>query len=678
MRRRAALLTTALLASSWAPSLEAQDPGRLRALLVGVGHYAPGTEWWPLAAAHDLELLRDALRGHVGELSELRDAEATRAGILRALDERLLEPSQAGDRVILFFSGHGQQLEDQPGGDETDRLDEALVPYDAPRRAVGGYRGERHLRDDELGAWLERLRHRLGPHGHVLVLLDTCFSGSGTRHGTPSRGGPPLRFGPDLEPLALDEGSGLWDREATGELAPLVVLSAARADQVALEVRAPDGRLAGPLSLGLHRALRGSSARVGTYRELHQRVRRALVALDAWADPQAEGALDAPFLGRGEVRTAASWAPSLELARLAPGAGRFWLRPGSLAGLAAGAEVEVHLDGSSRARAASRLGLARVRSSSALEAEAELEAPLPDEVLRSARFLLTRPSFGTATLGVRWPPGAAVQARHRALARDLEPIAALDWQSPNPEVEIVPGGNPAPTWELRDVASGRTLAGPWAAADARTLPRLRERLRSLSRAHYLRRLDLHDPEIHVDFEIVPLEVTDCRDPLRPSFESCQVRPLPSQAFTSKGGSLVLPLQRFFALRFQPSARPAYVVVLDLPSDGTVHQLWPAEAPAEKVVRGFAPDGLLRVLFRATLPSGQDTLLLLASETPIDLWPLYLPTLEGETTRGRGALSVLAPLFDDVTLRNRATPLFPPGGLSTSIRTFVVPPPPEAP
>ena len=46
-------------------------------------------------------------------------------------------------------------------GDEEDGLDESLVLYDAGYWYIPGkYEGENHLRDDELGMWINKLRKK--------------------------------------------------------------------------------------------------------------------------------------------------------------------------------------------------------------------------------------------------------------------------------------------------------------------------------------------------------------------------------------------------------------------------------------------------------------------------------------------------------------------------------------
>ena len=65
--------------------------------------------------------------------------------------------------------------------DEKDGLDECWIPYDAYRKASATYHGEKHLTDDELNVYLNAIRNKIGAKGKLLVAIDACHSGDGTR-----------------------------------------------------------------------------------------------------------------------------------------------------------------------------------------------------------------------------------------------------------------------------------------------------------------------------------------------------------------------------------------------------------------------------------------------------------------------------------------------------------------
>jgi hypothetical protein len=159
-----------------------------RALLVAVGNYPTNSGCPPIASVNDLRYIRETLKKRDFSdinIAELKDSKATKAAIVTAL-ESLAKKARRNDVVVIFFGCHGQQIRDQRttelGKDEADGYDESLLPYDARSQYnPGGYKGENHLRDDELGKKLASIRTAIGPNGSLLVLLDACHSGSGTR-----------------------------------------------------------------------------------------------------------------------------------------------------------------------------------------------------------------------------------------------------------------------------------------------------------------------------------------------------------------------------------------------------------------------------------------------------------------------------------------------------------------
>ena len=97
------------------------------------------------------------------QVEKILDKQATRKNILNAL-EGLVTSAGSGDQIVFTYSGHGTSVADK-SGDEIDSYDEALYVYDGV------------LLDDELRAILQKLN----PGVHMVVISDSCFSGSVTR-----------------------------------------------------------------------------------------------------------------------------------------------------------------------------------------------------------------------------------------------------------------------------------------------------------------------------------------------------------------------------------------------------------------------------------------------------------------------------------------------------------------
>ena len=162
-----------LLSLSLFSGAEAAD----RALLIGIGTYASLPEKMFLEGPkNDVPLIEKLLKEKQGYAADsiriLLDKDATRAAILASIDEWLINGTQPGDRVYLYFSGHGLQVKDV-SGDEEDGLDEALSTYDI---AAGDGDWTNVILDDEIDAALAKLKDRA-----VSIVIDACHSGTISR-----------------------------------------------------------------------------------------------------------------------------------------------------------------------------------------------------------------------------------------------------------------------------------------------------------------------------------------------------------------------------------------------------------------------------------------------------------------------------------------------------------------
>lgn len=107
------------------------------------------------------------------------------------------------DQVVFYFSGHGIQVEDEPGGDEADGVEEAFV-------AVGRFNRnnveEILLRDDYFHSRLKQVAAR---SDDFVVVLDCCFSGGLFKSISEARRSGPLKTIPRAELFSLRREEGL-------------------------------------------------------------------------------------------------------------------------------------------------------------------------------------------------------------------------------------------------------------------------------------------------------------------------------------------------------------------------------------------------------------------------------------------------------------------------------------
>ncbi len=217
-----------------------------RALLVGISDYGNADEdpykWMNISGANDITLLAPLFKEQGFEVTSLVDNQASHSGITKALD-KLVKKGKKGDIVYIHFSMHGQPFEDL-NGDEEDGWDEALIPVDAQMQySKGVYEGDNHLLDDELEAYFDKLRSKIGPTGQLYVVLDACHSGTASRgdddHVRGTREGF-TRSEKNYTPDRTTETNDYFTVSTKDGQSPVTFIEACRSYQVNKEVRDVD------------------------------------------------------------------------------------------------------------------------------------------------------------------------------------------------------------------------------------------------------------------------------------------------------------------------------------------------------------------------------------------------------------------------------------------------------
>jgi hypothetical protein len=216
-----------------------------RAMVIAIGKYAAldGKGWRPISSVNDTALILPALRKQgfeKGNTTLLINEQATIDNIRSAFD-KLIVNTKPNDVVVIHISAHGCQVEDD-NGDEIDGLDESIVSYNAvqPTKSTDFKKDvTQYLRDDELGEMIDEIRQGAGKNGEVLVIMDNCHSGSGTRAiENVYRGGEPaFRSKSPAKPYAKESSVSGDNFSQASNLAPYIVVSASRADELNKEIR---------------------------------------------------------------------------------------------------------------------------------------------------------------------------------------------------------------------------------------------------------------------------------------------------------------------------------------------------------------------------------------------------------------------------------------------------------
>lgn len=170
------LLPMLLAAGLMAPPARGED----RALLIGVGKYADPSNNLP-GIDLDVEIMQEVtrlLQFRPEQVKVMADREVTLRSVEQAVDTWLTNRVSAGDRVLIYYSGHGSQVPDENGDEKEDHADEVLTMHDLRVvRRNGKPTLEGVLVDDNFQTFLKRI-----PSQNVLVLIDSCHSGTATKN----------------------------------------------------------------------------------------------------------------------------------------------------------------------------------------------------------------------------------------------------------------------------------------------------------------------------------------------------------------------------------------------------------------------------------------------------------------------------------------------------------------
>ena len=157
----------------------AQSTSRKLALLVGINDYQPLVG--PLQGCiTDVDMQRELLIHRFGfnpnDILEVKNAQATREGILSAFQEHLIQQAKPGDVVVFHYSGHGSRvLDPDPIGDE--KFTSTMVPIDRP---PDSFSSSANPVPDIMGQTLFLLMSAVSTE-NLTVVLDSCYSGGGKR-----------------------------------------------------------------------------------------------------------------------------------------------------------------------------------------------------------------------------------------------------------------------------------------------------------------------------------------------------------------------------------------------------------------------------------------------------------------------------------------------------------------
>lgn len=465
------------------------------AVIVAVGDYPDGSGWSDISSVNDVELIEGALLSQgfsKQNILTVINEQGTRDGIINALNG-IKSKLSLGDILVVHFSMHGQQVFDD-NGDELDRLDESLVPHNAFAKYSDSYKGENHLRDDDLGNIIKGLRNQLGNTGQLLMILDSCHSGSSTR-GAIARGGNgalvPANW--DKEKQVEPSGSDMIEKVNLSDVAaPFVMISGARAKEVNFEYEGY-----GSLSYAFAKAMNTLGTDF-TYRQLFNKITAVMATIAPKQKPVIEGDIDYKLF-KGEY---VQQQPFYKVKKVV-NSKSITVDAGTIQLFNKGTTVHVLPAGATQFDEKLSLAHGEVSRSLFNQSRVILDKALPDRIAQNYSVFVDQVSYGDIALTVFLDKSIDNNTK-----KEIETyltdnkIGKLTVDDLKAQVIVSKENN---LFILRGVAGGDPLNADEQQRGASDIEQLNENLFNYAQGSYLRNLEMKNPTFEFSFRLVPVE-----------------------------------------------------------------------------------------------------------------------------------------------------------------------------
>ncbi|KQC33334.1 hypothetical protein AAU57_08415 [Nonlabens sp. YIK11] len=469
------------------------------ALIVAIGDYPEGSGWGDINSVNDVELISNALQLQgfsSSNITTLINAQATKQGLDEALTN-IQEKMQPGDVLVVHFSAHGQQIYDD-NGDEVDRLDESIVPFDAQASYSSDYTGQNHYRDDQIGKVITNLRNKLGSDGQLLFILDSCHSGSASR-GAIARGGKGALVPPNWEKKdnATADGSDMVEKVAlNSDAAPFVMISGASARELNYEYQGK-----GSLSYAFAKAM-SSLGTDYTYRQLFNKIASEMATIAPRQNPVIEGDVDYKLFNGEYVQQQ----PFYSLKRIS-NPKSIVLNAGSVQQLNEGTTISVLPADATSFDKDLVITQGKVNRSKFNESYALLDKDLPTTVAQDYAVYIEDKSYGDIAVKVFFDNSV----KDKSLQKEVEKYLATNSQgsvvTDINEADLVVSKEDA-FYVLQSPADLSYLNADEDTRGSKTAEDLNKNIFIYARGNYLRDLEMKNPTYEFSFKLVPENVED--------------------------------------------------------------------------------------------------------------------------------------------------------------------------
>lgn len=543
-------------------------------LIIAIGDYPTKTGWSTISSVNDVPLIKQALlaQGFTEKnISILSDAEATKVGIIKAIEE-LKSKIKAGDVVVIHYSGHGQQIFDD-NGDEIDGKDEALVPYDAWVKYTFNYKGENHLRDDELGNIIANFRNTLGSKGQLLFILDSCHSGSTTR-GRKARGGKATFAPDDWKPIENDKtkGSAMVERtKVTADAAPFVLISGASADELNYEYEG-----FGSLSYAFSKAMTELGSDF-TYRQLFSKIATNMNVISPKQTPTIEGNVDYKLFNGDYVQQQAYF----EISKI-PNVNMIHINAGKIQGLFEGTTVKIVPSGTTKVTDKNVISTGKITKSNFNLAYITLDKSLNSTNSKAFWVIIDKQSYGDIAIKVYLDETIKDNTITSGVTNYLQKNNLGTIVTETLQADVIVFSNKK-TIALKTPSGAKNIDTEESTRGATTVEELNQKLFNFAQGQYLKNLSLKNQSFEIEFKLLPINYSE---------ETGKVGELidATKNINEAGIFEVVPNKDHVVLQITNKSKKAlYVSIIEINSKGEIAPFMPNDnCPLTNDERKLAP------------------------------------------------------------------------------------------
>ncbi|MEZ4892498.1 MAG: caspase family protein [Saprospiraceae bacterium] len=634
------------------------------ALIVAIGDYPSDKGWKRLNAINDIELIRSTLMSQgflENDICVVKNENATHDGILNAIKSCLLQKAATGDMVFFHFSGHGQQVWDN-NGDELDGYDEAIVPYDSPiEYSPGVNEGEKLIRDDELGSLFDQVRARIGTSGQLIVVLDSCHSGTGTRGFGVARGTDKIMADSAWINDHLTRSVTAVEKQFDGNqenLAPMVAFFGSSQSELNQEATDAEGKQVGSLSLAVSKCFSKLNSK-STYRSLFENIKQVMAASVPSQTPQAEGLLDMTVLGGKVVEQTPFFT-----VQYANNSGKVLVGGGWLQGLSQNSVVGFYPPETNDVSQAAPMVKGTVVRSNVLQSTIQLDnTNIPAEELQKAWVFMLQQDPGDLKLNLR--VSVSDKNLEASLLKQFEAQPLIRMSEPA-DLILLQNGNTLELYTPDEQDAGKVVLS--GISENTILNKVMGLIVNVGQAKFIRNLEASSSEYQLSLEIIPVDGKD------------NSKTLDIGSFRDANGTIHFPEGVKFKVKITNNGRlKAYFNLIDIQPNNVVNIIappeWRRDMPAEECVLEPGKSMIYPEAYEIGKPYGQEIFKLVATDLPVDL--RSIKDTRGNLLRGNTKSTPLEKLFsdtfftDEVQTRGGRPQRISAGSLGVSTLNFLI-------